>query len=112
MTTTLSYFPGQLVTFFQEIIDVNGVRIDGYAAPIVSRIIFPAFTLASGYPQSMTKLDTGLYYAQFTLPTGASSIGSYLVDITYTNPSNSLTNHNIYQIVVTAPFGTYNATTQ
>jgi hypothetical protein len=107
MTETLSYFPGQLVTVFQEMKDINGVRTDGYGAPVVSRIVLPTMTLASGYPQTMTRLDIGLYYFQFTLPTGAASVGSYLVDISFLNPTTGLPNNSTYQVVVTAPFGNF-----
>lgn len=110
MTTILSYLPGQQVTFFQEMVDVDGVRTDGYGVPVVSKIIFPGFTLAAGYPQDMIRIDTGLYYFQFTLPSLAASVGSYLADITYLNPTTGLVNNSTYQIVVTAPFGNFGLT--
>lgn len=88
--TELYYFPGQKATVFLETLDSNGVRADGYTPPdgypIITRVIFPDLTLADGFPQNMTKLDTGLYFFQFTLPTGGSSIGSYGVDVTYNVP--------------------------
>jgi hypothetical protein len=59
----------------------------------------------------MIQLDIGLYYYQFALPTGAVSIGSYLVDVSYTNPSTSYTNYVLYQIAVNAPFGNYGTST-
>ena len=110
METVLSYFPGQQVTIFLETIDGYGARSDSATLPLVTRIIFPGFTLASGYPQAMIKLDVGLYYAQFILPTGASAVGSYLVDTIFTNPVNGSLNHKMYQIVVTAPFGNFSTT--
>jgi hypothetical protein len=58
----------------------------------------------------MIKLDTGLYYHQFTLPTGAVSVGSYLVDVSYISPATSQEIKQIYQITVTAPYGNFNAT--
>jgi hypothetical protein len=111
MTNILSYFPGQQATVFQEMKDINGVRTDGYGAPVVNRIIFPGFTLASGFPQIMNRFDVGLYYLQFVLPTGAASIGSYLVDVSFVNPTTGFTNTNIYQILVSAPFGNFGTTT-
>lgn len=107
MPTVLNYTPGQRATVFQEVKDANGVRTDDGYVPVISRIIFPNFTLASGYPIAMTRLDTGLYYYQFNLPKGAEAIGSYLVDIVFLNPINSILNTNTYQIVVTAPFGNF-----
>lgn len=110
MPTVLNYTPGQQVTIFQEVKDGYGVRTDDGYVPVVTRVVFPGFTLATGYPQSMTRLDKGLYYFQFTLPLGAASVGSYLVDITYLNPVNGFLNTDTYQVVVTAPFGNFGLT--
>lgn len=107
MTTILNYTPGQTATFFQEIKDGYGVRTDDGYIPVVSRIIVPGFTLASGFPQNMIRLDIGLYYYQFILPNGAAAVGSYLVDIIYLNPIDGFLNTNTYQIVVNAPFGNF-----
>ena len=106
----LSYFPGQQFTIFLETTTVDGYRADSPTTPMVVRIIFPGFTLAADYPSAMTQLDTGIYYAQFTIPTGADSVGSYLVDVSYTNPSTAIVNHKLYQVVVTAPFGNFGTT--
>lgn len=103
----INYSPGQKTTFFLETVDGYGERADGYALPVVTRIIFPDLSLASGFPQNMTKLDTGLYYYQFTLPIGATAVGSYFVDVSFTNLINGMTNHAGYQIVVNAPYGNY-----
>lgn len=103
----LSYFPGQKVNIFLETLDGYGVRSDGYAVPIVHRIILPDLTVTTGYPQSMTRYDIGLYYHQFILPFGAASIGNYLVDISFFNPTTGFINTQLYQIIVTAPFGNF-----
>lgn len=110
MTQILSYFPGQKATIYLETKDGYGTREDSPSLPVVSRIIFPTLTLATGYPQPMIHLDTGLYYYQFVLPTGAVSVGNYLVDVSYINPDNMAVNSEIYQIIVTAPFGNFSAT--
>lgn len=107
MPTVLNYTPGQQVTVFQEVKDGYGARTDDGYVPVVTRVILPGFTLAVGYPQVMSRLDTGLYYFQFTLPTGAVAVGSWLVDISYLNPDNGVINTNTYQVVVTAPFGNF-----
>lgn len=110
---TLSYAPGQTATIFLQTLDANGQRADGYdgySLPFIDRLVFPDLTLATGYPANMVQLDVGLYYYQFILPTGASAIGSYLVDVWYPNPATSLQNYALYQIVVTAPGGFYGAT--
>jgi hypothetical protein len=110
MIQTLAYFPGQKVTIYLETVNNIGVRTDSASLPSVQRVIFPDFSLASGYPQNMIKLDTGLYYHQFTLPKGAVSVGSYLVDVSYISPATSQEIKQIYQITVTAPYGNFNAT--
>lgn len=117
MTTLLYYFPGQKATIFLETKDGYGQRADsglphdGYATPEITRVIFPDLSLAAGFPQSMIKLDTGLYFFQFTLPTGGSSIGSYLIDVTYNAPGTTTFYQKIFQLIVTAPFGNYGVTT-
>ena len=105
----LSFFPGQKVTIYLETIDGYGVRTDAITAPIITRVIFPSLTLATGYPQPMIKLDTGLYYYQFILPSGAASVGSYLAEVSYVNPANDFTVIESYHILVNAPFGNYSA---
>ncbi|MGI0058145.1 MAG: hypothetical protein ACREBJ_00115 [Nitrosotalea sp.] len=112
MPTVLNYTPGQQVTVFQEVKDGYGQRTDDGYVPSVDRIFYPPnfFEQAPGYPQLMTRLDTGLYYFQFTLPTGAAAVGSYLVDIIYLSQVTGLLDFNTYQIVVTAPFGNYGVT--
>lgn len=107
---TLSYFPGQKATIFLSIVDGYGVRTDSITTPTVDKIIIPDFTLIDGYPQDMIQLDIGLYYYQFTLPTGAVSVGNYLVDVSFTNPDNGNINNQSYQIIVTAPFGNFSTT--
>lgn len=111
MIQTLSYFPAQTATVFLETLDGYGQRADGYTIPVITRLVFPDLTLAAGYPTSMTKLDTGLYYYQFVLPSGAVSVGSYLVDIAYDNPGTGYMNTALYQIAVNAPYGFYGVTT-
>ena len=109
MPQTLSFFPGQQVTIFLETKDGYGVRTDCSELPVVSKILFPALTLASGYPQDMINIETGLYYYQFTLPTGATAVGNYLIDVSYLHPDTGYVNTEIYNILVSAPFGNYSA---
>lgn len=118
MSNILSHMPGQTVTIVQQVFNLDGYRQDGYdfinsgllGAPVIARIIFPNFTLAAGYPVSMTKLDTGLYSFSFRLPTGAASVGLYIVDIYWYHPNTLSLQQDITQILVTAPFGLYSAT--
>lgn len=120
MAQNLSYFPGQTVTVFLETKNSDGYycdgyysdgyTIDGYEFPVIQRIFKPDFTLDGYYPQPMVQLSTGLYYFKFILPTGASSVGSYFVDIAYREPNTYLLKFYSYQIVVNAPFGLYSVT--
>jgi len=104
----LSYFPGQKVTLFLEVVDGYG-RIDSFTPPTIDGIIFPDLSPAPGFPQLMTHLNTGLYSFNFTLPTGAASVGSYLVEASY-NYKDGYVNSQLYQIIVQAAFGNYGAT--
>lgn len=104
---TLYFSPGEKVTIFLDTFNTNGVRADGYDLPVVTRIIFPDLSLASGFPTNMTKLDTGLYYFRFTLPLNATAVGSYLVDVTYTNVAGDKQFQTLYHIIVSAPFGNF-----
>jgi hypothetical protein len=92
-------------------LDGYGFRADGYSIPVISRIIFPNLSLASGYPKAMTRLDVGLFIFSFTLPTLATSVGTYIVDISYQNTDTGLPEQTFFQVVVTAPFGMYSITT-
>lgn len=112
MITVQSYFPGQKATVFLETLDpTTQARADGYALPVISRIIFPDLSLAQNFPQDMIKLDVGLYYFQFTVPFMASAVGSYFVDGYYYQPVTNMVLTNTYQIIVTAPFGNFGTTT-
>lgn len=114
MITVQNYFPGQKATIFLEVLDSSGRRSDGYDGyiPVVMQIVLPNFTLVPGYPADMKKLDPGLYYFQYTIPTGAVSIGSYLIDVLYKHPDLNSYFTALYQIIVTAPYGIYTTTTQ
>jgi len=122
MADLLFYFPGQQATFTLEIFNSDGYRFDGYVdgyEPTVDRVFGPLFTEMDGYllgqdgyfPQPMKKIDTGLYTFKLTIPKGAASIGSYLVDVSYTSLMTTYKKQKLYQIVVTSPFGNFSATT-
>lgn len=107
MQQIITQYPGRQVTVFLEVKDGYGQPADAPILPMVYRIILPSFNTAIGYPQNMTRLDVGLYSFQFILPVGAVAMGSYLVDVSYTNPITNLTNYQTYQVVVVSPFGNY-----
>ena len=106
----LYYSPGQKVTLYLEVTDgYYNRRFDSLVEPTISKIIFPDLSLADGFPQSMTKIGTGLYNFQYILPTGAASVGSYFVDGYYSNPVDGYLSSIGYQVIVTAPYGIYSA---
>jgi hypothetical protein len=109
MTKILQHAPGQLVNLILETMD-GYTRSDSYTIPVVSRIFLPNLTLATGYPQSMTKLDTGLYWFGFTLPSLATSVGTYIADVKWQDPATDGYANEAYQIIVSAPFGRYGIT--
>ena len=105
----LYFYPGQQVTIITEIKDNDGNRVDPLILPVVNKIIKPDLTEFENYPQNMIKINTGIYYFKFNLPSGAISIGSYLTDIQYTHPTTNILNNKLYQIIVLAPFGNFTA---
>ncbi len=117
LTTTLHYFPGQKATIFLETLNPSTfARQDGYnlldgydGYPVIERVIFPDLSLAQDFPTHMAKLDNGLYFFQFTLPFNGASVGSYLVDGYYNQPVTGTKLTFLYQVIVNAPFGNYNA---
>lgn len=108
MIQTLSYFPGTQVTLFLEVVDGYG-RVNSITSPQVDGILSPAFLPLPGYPAFMTQIDIGLYYYKFILPQGASAVGSYLAEVSYTY-KDGYVNSQLYQIVVQAPFGNFSTT--
>lgn len=116
MANVLSYSPGQTVTIVQEILNLDGYRSDGYVFggsngnPVIARIILPNLSLMDGYPATMNKLDVGLYNFSFILPTGAASVGTYIVDIYWYNPDTLFLQQTYQQILVNAPYGMYGTT--
>jgi len=106
MSTILQYTPGSQVTVLLQILDSTGIREDGYTTPVISRIILPDLSESSLYPIDMIKIDTGLYYHKFTLPTGSVSIGTYIIDLSWTDSSNN-TKQDIIQILCNPTSGQF-----
>jgi hypothetical protein len=105
----LFHAPGQIATILLSTKDSDGYLADAYALPYVNRVFLPDFTTDDGYPQDMTQLDTGLYYFEYTIPSGATAVGTYLIEIVYNSVIDDSYQNELYQIVVTAPFGIYSA---
>lgn len=121
MDQTLTYFPGQLATLFLDVKDADGYRANSLTIPEVSQIIklalsdgyvaLDGYLGTDGYAKPLEQIATGLYFVQLTLPATAASVGSYLVDIVYTDPVTTYPAVRSYQIIITAPFGNYSVTT-
>jgi hypothetical protein len=110
MLQILNYSPGRLATVWLEIFDGYGTLADPPSIPNVVKVFLPGFATAPGYPAPMTRLNVGLYYATFTIPTGAAAIGSYLIDAAYISPIDGYARNQSFQLVVQAPWGNYNTT--
>ena len=109
----LNYTPGALATIFLEINDgYESTRIDAFSDPIVTNILLPNLTNDGydGYQIAMTHIDAGLYVFQYQIPSGASAVGSYLIDISYIHPTTFVIKKQAFQLVVSAPFGIYSMT--
>ena len=109
MSQILFQSPGQQVTLVLETLD-GYQRADSPVLPSIVRVFFPTLTLASGYPQNMVRISTGFYVFTFGLPQGATSVGTYVVDVAWQDPHTGNPAQTYYQVVVTAPFGNYSVT--
>lgn len=106
MSQSISVFanPGQTVSLAAQVVDGYGARVDGYV-PEVTSVWMPNGTQASGFPVAMTRLDTGLYSASIQIPSGSSSVGTFIASVLYTDPSTGNPVWQVYQINVALPFG-------
>lgn len=98
MAAVLQYTPGSQVSIILQILDTTGQREDGYSTPIINRVILPDLSESSLYPLDMIRISTGLYYHRFTLPSGSVAVGTYIVDISYTNSAGD-PKHDFVQVI-------------
>lgn len=96
--------PGQTVKIVIETKNSDGYRVDGYT-PTIDSVYFPSGSTASGYPASMTALETGLYYRSLTLPSGSTALGTFIVSCSWTHPTTATTQYEVFLIQVAMPFG-------
>src|SRR5690606_40581794 len=80
LTTFTRFFP--YTTLFRSILTDDG------------------YTVLADYPSNFSKLDTGLFYHKFTLPTGTGSLGTYVFDVTYYDSPEEVIKKISYQVVV------------
>lgn len=106
MTTILQYTPGSVVTVVLQTLNDLGIREDGYSTPVIERVILPDLSESSLYPLDMIRIDVGFFYHRFTIPSNAISVGSYLVDISWTNAAND-PKQDIVQIICSPTSGNF-----
>jgi hypothetical protein len=89
MGTTYIYAnTGQVVRLVLQTTNVQGYLIDGYI-PVVTSIIFPDLTVATGYPKEMIRLNTGLYIHGIQLPKGVAGLGTYIASVMWIESTSS-----------------------
>jgi hypothetical protein len=87
------------------------LRSDPDVLPMVLRVVAPDHTtLIGGYPLPMTRLDVGLFVLDIQIPTGATAIGSFIVDVVY--KMSGIDYSEVYQVVVNAPYANFSVSTR
>ncbi len=106
MTVSFAANPGQTVGLVVEVLDGYGTRVDGYA-PTLDFVLDPNDANLAGFSATlMTRLSTGLYKANLTLPSGASAVGTYVASASWTDPEDATnTFFEAFTINVALPFG-------
>ena len=94
--------PGQFVKFIFEITDGYNTRENPSIDPIINKIYTPTFDVLPNYPQAMYHLDVGLYAFYVTLPSGQDNLGTFIVDISWTNSKGNI-NQTFYQVISKPP---------
>lgn len=102
--TQMNANPGQIVSVTTQILDVDGQRVDGYV-PQIDYVINPAGIMLAGYPLAMIRETVGVYRSSISIPTGILAIGTYIVSVSWSRPSTSLTQYEVFLINVALPFG-------
>lgn len=102
-----THFLGQQVTILIPVINSTGTPTDAPSLPSINYIYLPDVSSATGYPIDASQMDTGLYYFKFTLPKGATAVGSYVVNYSYIDPDSLNTINGFVHVVCQAPFGLY-----
>ena len=109
MTVGLFANPGQTIILAVEVLNNQNSRQDGYV-PTMDFVLDPSGTGLSGFPSVMTNIGTGLYNLGVSIPTGVTSIGTYIASVSWTHPDTAATQYELFLINVALPFGTASAT--
>jgi hypothetical protein len=105
MTTSIFANPGQRIAISLQVVDGYGALHDGYQAPTVDFVSLPNGSFLSGYPAVMSQVSPGIWRYFLTLPTGFTSLGSYLVSCSWPHPDTSIFQNELFIINVAMPFG-------
>jgi len=97
--------PGQSLLLPVQTTDgYTGERTDGYV-PRVTSVFNPSLTELMSTPVDMTRIGLGQYVFAFNLPSGVTSIGTYIVSALYVEPGTGKEVWNMFTINVALPFG-------
>lgn len=108
-TVSLVANPGQTVSLVVQTVDGYGARQSG-SVPQVMSIYFPDRSVAQGFPQSMSELETGLYIYDIAIPEGTMGLGTFVASVVYTQQGTGNPVWETFIISVARPFGNSSAT--
>lgn len=107
--TSIFANPGQAVTIVVQTTDgYTGARVDDFV-PVVMEVLFPDRSVAEGFPQPMVRLNTGLYAYTLNIPTGPTSLGTFIASTYFVEPGTGLGVWQLFSIQVARPFGNSSA---
>ena len=101
------YNSNMIATIILNVESSDGYAMDPPESPVVKGVFKPDLVAMDGFPQNMTRLGilTGAFISQFQLPAGLSSIGTYIVVVSYVDPSTKYERQVLYSLIVGVPFG-------
>lgn len=102
---TVSCNPGATISLSIQVLKSDGSRSDGYA-PTIDFVKTPSNGPLSGFPLVMTNISTGLFKGNVTIPSGISSVGTYIASVSWTHPTTSVTQYEVFLINAFLAFGT------
>lgn len=91
--------PAQTITLIFEVLNSDGYRVNSPTIPSIAKVFDPSLAIMSEYPKDMDQIDEGLYSFSFTMPIGSESLGTFIIDLIWTNPDTDLINQTFYQII-------------
>ena len=105
MTVYIYANPGQIVQLTVQVRNQSGERQDSPNVPTLDFAYNPSLEEMNGFPVEMTKLETGLYTAALSIPTGSAGLGTYIVSASWQHPSTLIDQYELFMVHVVYPFG-------